>query len=300
MKGLFLLVLLAVLCVLGSCSSSFGVYTFSYPKNNAKLDQQLDALQITNKKGKATAASSAGSSSSCKVKEEVDTFEVDLSGFDSMAELLPMLKRIYLDSETLAEKYRRLLVRKGVLVASLPHWFFGWKSYYLMAKLSHTEAEEEGEEPDEYIQVDLSSASNAFSLTIHFRVTKEGSIEMATKSSNTGAAGDVVDRIQSLIRSHTKKTLMNEMALHSSRRKFVKEESKVASKAKNEKKKVALDRIINPDKYKSSKSSTVRNPKKLGKSSDYARSESSRDRDASTRYKPSDAVQSRRVIKPRG
>lgn len=269
-------------------ATSLGGYSLYPPIINPKFDKELDnlvQLQKHDKQGKKKTKEH-------EKEEEVDELDIDFSHIESMADMEPILKRVFLDSESLIEKYRRLLVRRGVTVVSLPHWLFGWRSYCLLSDI--------GVDGDECIEVELSSPPNSSTgdirMKFSFRMNDSGAVDMTTKCSSRGAiTGEVTDRLHETIRSHTKKALKTEMLVLNARRKMINAQHKQSAKVRSKKKKLELDMIINPDKYKT-RSGTVKNPKDVGKNSQYARSESARDRPEAGRYTPSTATQSRRVV----
>lgn len=112
------------------------------------------------------------------------------------------------------------------------------------------------------------------------------SLEITVTPSSIGISKKHVKNVVSIVRKYIETSFIDIIEMQQSRNKLSDNYKEESIKVLNNRKKKKLDRIINPDKYKS-KSSTVRNPNSRGSNSN----------SGSSRYTPSASTRARREVK---
>ena len=186
-----------------------------------------------------------------------------------------ILEKLLNVSQRLHFHNSKIMLQKGILVSSVKAWPMGWKHYPMI--LSH---------PSKNTLVATSSGrkQSGRKLKVIARVAlvnnQSMTINTVVKASRLPKK-DVVEVGESIARLFEQE-LKEKYKISVVRKLHLKKYSELSSLSEKEKKKLKLDKIINPDKYKS-KSPTVRSPGSKGC--------------GNGRYNPSAETQARRQVR---
>ena len=209
-------------------------------------------------------------------KSEIsDAIDINISGDDMNNQILQqMVLRVFSGSDSVIEKYRRLLMKDEHFIISLSSFPFGWRNFFFKVVLKKSK-----KPMDNFVYVGIQSLSES---KILIRISiKKGKIvfEYFYKDGNISLRES--QEIVPFLNHFLKARLQSEISVTQARQRQRFAHREMTSQILKSKQQVELDRIINPDKYRT-KSATVRKPSTAG---------------ASSRYKPSSAAASRRVVK---
>lgn len=214
---------------------------------------------------------SSGISDTLELMEVIDDFIID------EVLLVQTITRIFSGVDALIEKYRRILTKDENVLISLPSWPFGWKNY-----LFKVSVRDQMKKSSDVLWIDLNDVhKSTFSIRIKILQKK---LSFSYYYDNLRVKLKDSQQILPLINQFLRSRLSREIQIARARINQHSLHLENASKYKKARQKVQLDRIINPDKYKS-KSATVR------------RASSSSSTTTSNRYKPSSAAAARRVVR---
>ena len=196
-----------------------------------------------------------------------------ISGYDSTT-FLKILTRIFSGVDSSIEKYRRLLMKDGNVLFSFRNWPIGWRNHLFHMSLRPSK------KTDKIIWIHLSSVTKS-QLAIKIKIL-ESKVTLEYFYRALKISTQDMQQIAPFLNSFIKFRMKNDIEVLQS---LINQRNSYARDAKihkNIKQSVQLDRIINPDKYKS-KSATVRR--------------SSSTSVTNTRYKPSSSAAARRVVR---
>ena len=207
--------------------------------------------------------------------EITDSIDINISGDEINNQILQqMVLRVLSGTDSVIEKYRRLLMKDEHVVISLSSFPLGWRNFFFEVTVKKS-----NKPTDNCIYVGIQSFSES-KILIRISIKKgKLSFEYFYKDGNISLreSQEIVPFLNHFLKARLQSELLVTQARQ--RQRFVHREK--TSQILKSKQKVELDRIINPDKYRT-KSATVRKPSIAG---------------ASARYKPSSAAASRRVVK---
>jgi len=174
------------------------------------------------------------------------------------------------------DKKVRVSLTKGLVISSIAYWPFGWRHFPMMFSkpIGNTIiASTVGLDPKEMLKI----VSKVY-------INKEKQLIVKTVVKSKGVSKKDAKLIGESVSQLITQLLSQQYEMALSRDTLLKEYSSLSSLHQESKKKLKLDKIINPDKYKS-KSPTVRRPGSSGSGN------------GNGRYTPSAATQARRQVR---
>ena len=195
-----------------------------------------------------------------------DEYIVDKAGVENI------LSRILSGVDSIIEKYRRLILKDGSIVISLSAIPIGWRNFFIAAVL------QKSNKRNDFTFIHLKTFSDS-KIIARFKLENDKlSIEYFYKIGKISMrdSQEVIPFLNQFLKSR----INSEIAIAQAKKKLLLEHAKQSSLYKKTKLMESLDRVINPDKYRT-KSATVRKSAPSG----------------SNRYKPSSSVAARRVVK---
>lgn len=235
-----------------------------------------------------------------------------IENFDTSLNISLILDKFILGTDVLNEKYRKYLLSNDNLVLSLKSSPFGWKNYGFKIIINNNLKNKKNKKntKNSSSSIDGKNILSQIDFLSVYPITKSGdaignkririqySIEIVendlvliSRYASKGISENQVNLIKTSIDHYIKLQLRKLIELAMVRKKQIISYQINSIKQTKEKKKYELDRIMNPEKYKS-RSPTVR---RVGSST----TSNSNNKSGKSGYQPSAATQARRQVKSR-